>query len=196
MIPLAPRLPRLSPAGCAPAPSAGFTLVEVAAAAAVLVVSILAGTSLVGLASGQVTATARVTAAGDAALEVLATLDGLPYGSAAGLPSVVGQVFPHAQTARNIPEAFYVTSATESWPGGCFVHRRPVDGTAVFLVARFLRRGPGGEWEPLADADLQGRDFTSDAPPAVRVDIRAADRGAYLGGRVYVARASAGEPAP
>jgi len=177
-------------------PSAGFTLVEVAAAAAVLVVSILAATSLVRLASGQVAATARSTAAGDAALEVLATLDGLPYVAGDGVSSVVEQVFPHAQTARNVPDAFYVTAATESWPGGCFVHRRPVSGTVVFLAARFMRRGSGGDWEPLADADLQGWDLTLGAPPAVQVEVRAAERGVYLGGRVYVARAAAGEPAP
>jgi hypothetical protein len=102
-------------------------------------------------------------------------------------------VFPHAQTVLNVADAFYVTTATGSWPGGCFVHRRRVAGRTLVLVARFMRRGTAGEWERLADADLQGREFAAEAPPALEVEVRAAARGPYLGGRVYVARGASRE---
>jgi hypothetical protein len=179
-----------------PTATAGFTLVELAASAALLVATICAGTGLVCLACEQVASTVRTAATADAVLQVTATLDGLPYCASPGGTSIVEQVFPHAQSARNVADAFYVASATGSWPAGCFVHRRRVGGSALELVACFLRRGPDGDWEPLVDRDLQGRDFSSEAPPAVRLEIRAGVRGRSLGGRVYVARAVAGEPAP
>jgi hypothetical protein len=178
--------------------AAAFTLVEVAAAAAVLVISVLAGTGLAVLASRQAAAADRGVADRDAALDLLWGLEKLPYVAPAGCPCLTAEVFPHAVVARNSATARYVPTATGSLPAASFVTRRENDGRALVLVARLLTRDASGDWRPVNDAALRGRDLSVDVPPpALLLEVRRDGfrEGASLAGRLFVARPpAAGRP--
>jgi hypothetical protein len=171
--------------------SAAFTLLEVVAAAAVLVVSVLAGTGLALLASRQAAAAGGSGADRDAALDLLWGLEELPYVAPAGSPSLTAQVFPHAVAARNSATARYVAVATGSLPAASFVTRREHDGRALVLVARFLTRDARGDWCPVSDSSLCGRDLAvAVPPPALLLEVRLdGPHGSLaLAGRLFVAR--------
>jgi hypothetical protein len=173
-----------------PRSAAAFTLVEVAAAAAVLVLSVLAGTGLALLASRQVAAADGSVADRDAALGLLWSLEQLPYVAPAGSPSLVAQVFPHAVAARNSAAARYMGAAGEELPAGSFVTLREQDGRALLLVARFLARDESGAWCPVDDASLAGRDLAAaDPPPALLLEVRRDRHGrrTMLAGRLFAA---------
>jgi hypothetical protein len=151
---------------------------------------VLAGTGLAVLASRQAAATDGAVADRDAALDLLWGLEKLPYVAPAGSPSLTAQVFPHAVLARNSLAARYVAAATGGLPAASFVTRRENGGRALVLVARFLARDASGDWRPVNDAALRGRDLCVDVPPpALLLEVRRDDlrEGASLAGRLFVA---------
>ncbi|GEM_PF-3168919 len=179
---------------------AGFTLLEVLAAAVVLVIAVAAGTGIIALALTQ--SSRDVTAVGerDAALEVQWRLAGLPYVSAApGEESLVAALFPHATVAFNTPEELYVPAADGCWPGPAFVTYQEADGRRLAAVAQFLWRTGDGGWVTVPRGRIDGACFDVDTPPPVlRLELRPANdpsRPALLS-RVFVADCLRGDDAP
>jgi hypothetical protein len=170
---------------------AAFTLIEVAAAAAVLTVSLLAGGALATLALRHAADVGGRAADRDAALEALWDLDRLPFVVAGQGRSLVKEVFPHSMVARSTADAWYVAHEAERFADGSFVTRRRVAGQDLLLVARFLRRDEHGAWSAVDDLTIGGRDFSTCAtPPALLVEIRRerAAGATVLVSRTYTAR--------
>jgi hypothetical protein len=161
-------------------PCAGFSLLEVAIAAALLFMTVSAVSAAV---VGVSRAGARLQACMDADRAVRSEaerLRALPYcalsypqlgaGRGASGPDLVAAVFPHAVTAQNVPAARYLAAAeTSGAPAGSFVTLVTRDGVVVRCVARFLAGPDGPELGPgqLASWDLEG----SDAPPAPTLSV-------------------------
>jgi len=171
---------RVNDVGKTGRPCSGFSLLEVAIAAAVLFMTVTAvSAAVVGVSRSG----ARLRASMDADRAVRSEaerLRALPYcavsypqpGAAQGAngPDLVAAVFPHAVMAQNAPSARYVAAADDSGaPAGSFVTLVTRDGVVVRCVARFLAGpdGPGLGPEQLAGWDVAG----SDAPPAPTLSL-------------------------
>jgi len=179
---------------------AGFTLLEVLAAAVVLVIAVAAGTGIVTLALMQSSRDASAVDDGDAALDVQWRLAGLPYASATpGEESLVAALFPHATVALNTPTAHYVPAAAGCWPGPAFVTFQEAGDRRLAAVAQFLWRTADGGWTTVPRDRLDGARFDIDTPPPVlRLELRPAgdpSRPALLS-RVFFAGGPRAEGAP
>ena len=160
--------------------AAGFSLLEVVVAAAVLLATVTAVTFCVTSVSRS---GARIEATTDADRVVRAVagrLWALPYcavtypvarasqGSTPG--DLVAAVFPHALPLENTAAARYVADGEhETAPAGAFITLLDEGGVEVRCVARFLAAGPGTELGP---ADLDGWAVAeADAPPGAGLSI-------------------------
>jgi type II secretory pathway pseudopilin PulG len=143
---------------------AAFTLVEVMVAASLLLLTVTCVTPLL---TGSLSAghrSGRGDEAGRIAESRLEFLRSLPFAPPRPLsPSeappgacVVGEVFPHADPARNTDDAYVVLADTDDWPAGTFVtmHALP-DGFTMTTGCRFAVAGADG-LTPLAPVLLAG----------------------------------------
>jgi prepilin-type N-terminal cleavage/methylation domain-containing protein len=133
---------------------AGFGLVEVLAAAAVLGVAAAAG---VALATALLDAAAHASRRDTAADLVASTLQRLralpPLPSEANSTCVLQQTFPHADPGANLPGAYVVLTDGAQAPAGSFVHESWSLGRRLRVVARFVRSTAGG-WSVVSPADV------------------------------------------
>ena len=172
----------------------GFSLIE-----AVIAVAIL------GLACVSVSGVLSVTLHAERSLErrrhleaVLAAegerLAALPYyrrADSAQQPaspaSLLGEVFPHASPACNVPEAYYADGSGAA-PAGTFVSDVLADDLTVHRVSRFVAVSPAG-LEPVALEALSVWAVWSDAlPPAglIEVELQASWRGLVVERRLVL----------
>jgi hypothetical protein len=143
---------------------AGFSLLEVAIAAGVLLLTVAAASGLVitVLKSDALTHD-RDVAAADVQnwLGTMRTLPMLPDASGGGTDSVLGRLFPHADSTRNTAAAAYIAAATPDAPAvpdapaGAFVTRIDLASCTLRVTARFALCS-GGEWVPLSPAAVAG----------------------------------------
>lgn len=166
--------------------TAGFSLLEVVVAGALLLLTVTGATACVTAVSraGQQSDGAM---AADRALAAVATrLRSLPFcpselpapaaARGAGAADLVSAVFPHADAGDAAEHARYIAVAEDGLPAGCFVTTLSFDGVTVVCVARF--RDAAGTW--LGPDDLVGFDLRSadEAPAAVlALDLRAVTSG-------------------
>ncbi len=140
----------------------GFSLIEALVASVVLLFVCLAvtGTVIAALEAGRVVEKRAV-------LEQLVESEAvrlavLPFEPAAASPvsdwslhpappSLLADVFPHALTERNTPQAYVRDDAN----GAVFITRTARDDVEVEREARFLRKGESG-WQCLSLASLNG----------------------------------------
>jgi len=118
--------------------SAGFSLLEVVAATAVLLIGSAAVTSLYALAAGLTADQGRGMIVQEACHNTAQALLALPLRSADGGPDLVSAVFPHADPAGNTASARFLASQEGSAPAGSFVSIRDEDGTQKRLTATFV----------------------------------------------------------
>ena len=163
----------------------GFSLIE-----AVIAVAIL-GAACVAV-SGVLSATLNAERALERRrhLEAVLAAEGerlaaLPYycraGSAerpASPTSLLGEVFPHASPACNVPEAYYADGSGAA-PAGTFVSDVLADDLTVHRISRFVAVSPTG-LEPVSLEALSAWAVWSDtlAPTGlIEVDLQASWRG-------------------
>jgi hypothetical protein len=162
---------------------AGFSLLEVVIAGALLLLTVTGATACVTAVSraGQVSEGAM---AADRALAAVATrLGSLPFcpselpapaaARGAGAADLVSAVFPHADAGDGTEGARFMEVAEDGLPAGSFVTSLSLDGVTVVCVARF--RDAAGGW--LGPDDLVGFDVRVAAvlPAAVlALDLRVA----------------------
>lgn len=155
---------------------AGFSLLEVAIAAGVLLLTVAAASGLVMtvLRSDALTHD-RDVAAADVQnwLGTVRTLPMLPDASGGGTDSVLGLLFPHADSTRNTAATAYIAPAAPAAPdapaapaapaglaaadapAGAFVTRIELASCTLRVTARFALCS-GGEWVPLSPAAAAG----------------------------------------
>lgn len=166
--------------------TAGFSLLEVVIAGALLLLTVTGATACVTAASraGQQSEGAM---AADRALAAVATrLRGLPFcpselpapaaARGAGATDLVSAVFPHADGGVGTGDGRFIGVSEDGLPAGSFVTSLSFDGITVVCVARF--RDEAGGW--LGPDDLIGFDVRTAAgvPAAVlALDLRAATSG-------------------
>jgi hypothetical protein len=160
------------------ASGAGFSLLEVVIAAALLLLTVSAVTACVASVS-RAGRRAEAARGADRALGSVAEwLGALPY-CAAELPSrsvgrgrdaidLVAAVFPNACSSMAAPDARFVSVDDDMAEAGSFVTRLSEGGVPVVCVARY-RQADG---TPLEVADLQGFDVAvSEVAPAPRLEV-------------------------
>ena len=175
----------------------GFSLIEAVVAVAILSLACVA-------VSGVLSTTLR----GERSLErrhhveaVLAAegerLAALPYYRRADGPerpaspaSLLGEVFPHASPACNVPEACY-SDGSSAAPAGTFMSDVPADDLIVHRLSRFVAVAPAG-LEPLPLEALSAWAVWSDAlPPAglIEIELQASWRGLLVQRRLVLSAA-------
>jgi type II secretory pathway pseudopilin PulG len=169
--------------------AAGFSLLEVVVAAAVLLMTI---TTVSVCATSVARSGARIEALMDADRAVRAVAgrlrelqycaDSYPVADVrrgVGAGDLVATVFPHARPIENTETSYYVTTAAgDGTSAGSFVTLVPEDGVEVRCVARFLAAAGGPE---LAGTDLDGWavwEWASPPGPWLSVVLTAESRGA------------------
>ncbi len=144
---------------------AALTLIEVVIASSLLLLTAVCATPLLvdSLAAGSHGSRADEAAlAAESQLEWLRSLPFAPPAptspAAVPAPSVLGEVFPHADPARNAADAYVVLTGGGRWPPGTFVKTHPLpQGLAMTTACRFAA-GAGEGLSPLAPACLIGYD--------------------------------------
>ncbi len=166
--------------------TAGFSLLEVVVAGALLLVTVTGATACVTAVSraGQ---QAEGAMASDRALAAVAThLSSLPFcprelpapaaARGAGAADLVSAVFPHADARDGAEDGRFIEAGEDGLPAGCFVTTLSFDGITVVCVARFRDAARG--W--LGPDDLAGFDVrTAAGVPAalLALDLRATTPG-------------------
>ena len=148
---------------------AGFSLLEVAIAAGVLLLTVAAASGFVMtvLKSDALTHD-RDTAATDVQ-NWLGTVRTLPMMSdqlGGETNSVLGRLFPHADITRNTAAAAYIASAAPDAPAGAFLTRLDLPSCALRVTARFAICS-GGEWLPLPPTAVAGWQAPDLRPPSL-----------------------------
>lgn len=170
---------------------AGFSLVEVLAAAAVLIIATASGAGVVRLAGAVSGHDADARHESDAALQLAWRLRSLPYlADEPGGPSVVASLFPHTSEDGG-SAGFYVAARREPWPEACFVAFHVTDAGRVCTVAQFVQStrdpeadgaesaalaGAGDGWTVIGDDELSAMALLEAPPAALRVEVRSARR--------------------
>ena len=158
----------------------GFSLIEAVVAGAMLLMTVIAVTICVVVASANEVREVKARDVDRAVQQVGERLRRLPFcaaaypasgvsaGTAAG--DLVAAVFPHADVLRNDAQARYVGSATaDGDEAGSFVSVFTEDDIVIRCIAHFLRRVDGPALQP---ADLTGWDMAySAAPPGAALSI-------------------------
>ena len=101
--------------------------------------------------------------------------------------SLLGEVFPHASPACNLPEAFYADGSGTA-PAGAFVSDILADDLTVHRVSRFVAVSPSG-LDPVALEALSDWAVWSDAvPPAglLEVELQASWHGLVVARRLVL----------
>ena len=181
----------------------GFSLIEAVVAGAMLLMTVIAVTVCVVVASANEVRTREAMDVDRAVQQVGERLRRLPFcaaaypasgvssGSAAG--DLVAAVFPHADVLRNDARGRYVGSATADGDEmGSFVSVFTEDDIVIRCIAHFLRRADGPALQP---TDLAGWDMAcSTAPPGAALSIvLTAGSGSIT--RVSIVREAAANPA-
>ena len=187
------RLTSLMPSGTASRPAwtgrpsvAGFSLLEVIIAGALLLVTVTGATACVTAVSRAGRQAEGGMAADRALAAVAGRLGSLPFcpselpapaaARGAGAADLVSAVFPHADAGGGSEDGRFIEVGEDGLPAGSFVTSLSFDGVTVVCVARF--RPAGGGW--LGPGDLVGYDVSTAAgvPAAVlELDLRAATAG-------------------
>ncbi len=158
----------------------GFSLIEAVVAGAMLLMTVIAVTICVVVASANEVREVKARDVERAVQQVGERLRRLPFcaaaypasgaspGPAAG--DLVAAAFPHADVLRNDAQARYVGSATaDGDEAGSFVSVFTEDDIVIRCIAHFLRRVDGPALQP---ADLTGWDMAySAAPPGAALSI-------------------------
>jgi hypothetical protein len=158
----------------------GFSLIEAVVAGAMVLMTIIAVTICVVVASANEVRLGKAMDVDRAVHQVGERLRRLPFcaaaypasgvsaGSAAG--DLVAAVFPHADVLRNDAQAWYVGSATaDADEVGSFVSVFTEDDIVIRCIAHFLSRADGPALQPI---DLTGWDMAySAAPPGAALSV-------------------------
>jgi hypothetical protein len=181
-------------------PEAGFSLLEVVVAAALLLLTVTATTACVTAVSRAGQRLEGEMAADRALASVTARLRCLPFCPSAlpapaaecgpGASDLVSAVFPHARADGGTEEGYFVAVSEDGIPAGSFVTSLSADGVRIVCVARF--RDAAGGW--LGPDDLAGFDVhTAGRVPAaaLALDLRATASGGPRSFR-FDSRAGAG----
>jgi len=166
--------------------AAGFSLLEVIIAGALLLVTVTGATACVTAVSGAGRQAEDAMAADRALAAVAARLGSLPFcpselpasaaARGAGAADLVSAVFPHADAAGGSEDGRFIDVGEDGLPAGSFATCLRFDGVTVVCVARF--RDAAGGW--LGPGDLAGYDVGTAAgvPAAVlALDLRAVTSG-------------------
>ena len=121
-----------------PRSRAGFSLLEVVAATAVLLIGSAAITGLYALAAGRTAGQGRAMKVRETCHTTAQTLLALPFRSVDGGADLVSAVFPHADPAGNTASARFLTGQEESAPAGSFVSILDEEGGQKRLTATFV----------------------------------------------------------
>ena len=158
----------------------GFTLVEVVTAASLLLLTVACATPLLLESQGAAAHETRAAAAHRLAQSTVERLRGLPFAAQSSpLPAtaatpagcVVGAVFPHADVARNRPDAFFVLGDGGPSLAGTFVTRRRVGAYLVTTESHFAAATADG-LAAVSTARLAGYDSsTGDELPSGALDV-------------------------
>ena len=136
-----------------------FSLIEVLIAGCLLACVTTAATSLTLVSGHEIAAIARGSAARGIAAATLERLRSLPFvrppstGTAPVPPSVVGELFPHAVTARNQVDAF--VSGPVNGGGATFTTQSQAGDVAITNEAMFVRSTAAG-WRPVPWSAVEG----------------------------------------
>jgi hypothetical protein len=169
---------------------AGFSLLEVVIASALLLITIAAVTTCVVSISRAGTRLGETMNRDRAVRAVADRLGALPFcadsypqinaESANPAGDLVAAVFPHARPAQNTATASYAAGGEGEAPAGSFVTWLTEDGVQVKCVARFLAGLDGVT--ALGPEDLVGWDAAAaGAPPAPTLAVRVTVEGGGSG---------------
>jgi hypothetical protein len=178
----------------------GFSLIEAVVAGSMLLMTIIAVTICVVVASANEARVGKAMDADRALHQVGQRLLRLPFCAAAYPASgvsdgsaardLVAAVFPHADVLRNDAQARYVGSATaDGDEAGSFVSVFSEDDIVIRCNAHFLRRADGPALQPI---DLTGWDMAySAAPPGAALSVVLSAAGGSLTRLCFVREAAA-----
>jgi hypothetical protein len=172
----------------------GFSLIEAVVAVAILAVTCVAVSPVIG-ATLRVEGTLERRRHLEAVLAAESErLTALPYyrrASGSERPaspvSLLGEVFPHAAPACNAPDAYFVSGSAEAEPGSFVSHVSAGDLT-VRRVARFVTASSAG-LQPVPASDLSAWAVWSEILPptgVLEVDLRVTERGLSVARRLVL----------
>lgn len=149
----------------------GFSLIEVVIASAVLALICASASSVFFVALRSLREQMLRERVESALAQELARLESLPYwGKALGDSSLLGEVFPHADTARNTDHSFFIPSDEQGI--AVFVTVAEVSGVTVRRTASFISLSHRGVYSSLPLSQLIGWSASGGAsPPSCAVSI-------------------------
>ena len=172
----------------------GFSLIEAVVAVAILGLACVAVSGVLGATLKAERFVERRRHLEDVLAAEGERLTALPYyrrADGADWPaspaSLLGEVFPHASPACNLPEAFYADGSGTA-PAGTFVSDTLADDLTVHRVSRFVAASPAG-LAPVALEALSDWAVWSDAvPPAglLEIELQASWRGLEVDRRLVL----------
>lgn len=150
--------------------SAGLTLIECVAAAAVLLIAWTAASGTLVFAKRiRAEATRRAAAEREVTdlVERLRSVSFADRSTAEGVPAhdALDLVFPHAEVALNTVDAHFESESGDDWPAGSFLMQRRCGDVTLRSTACFVDDTRCG-WRPVAVGEVAGRRFSDgDRPP-------------------------------